>query len=155
MTFIIRRLRSVLAAAGIVVASVGMATMTPTAAHADQVNIHPHYQHGCPPFAVCIYKAGGGWQDNKPSRYFYPQTDSHQWHNLVNMYGTHRILNNGLDFENGSVIHTEAVSINTGYNGGGKHYWISAGKFVDVRNMTPWNSVTLWHNWEQLTWPAS
>lgn len=151
MRILIRKARTALAAAGILAASLGVAVAAPTAAHAETTYV-PHTQHGCPAYALCIYQRGGGWQGDRPIHWSYPSADqqhwsNHRWYNLSGMYGTHRVFNNGQYVIGRTESNIESASINTGYNGGGKHYWIDAGKFVDVRDMGPWNSVTLGHDW--------
>ena len=59
------------------------------------------------------------------------------------MYGTHRVLNNGVHDTSGGYARISSLSLNTGYNGGGQHTWIEAGSFKDA-NLGPINSITLW-----------
>lgn len=144
MKSIRRTSRRAVGAVGVLFASLGIAVAAPTAAHADYV---PHEQHGCPIYTICIYPAGGGWQNNKPIHWGFPPTNTHRWYNLSGMYGTHRVFNNGVYDTKYGYTAIGTLTLNTGYNGGGSHTWIQPGHFVDVRDMGPINSITLWNDY--------
>ncbi|MEV6397009.1 hypothetical protein AB0M39_19850 [Streptomyces sp. NPDC051907] len=86
--------------------------------------------HGCPSGAVCIYPQDAGWNNDKPSHFYY----SYGAHNLNNQFGTHRIFNNQTD--------GATMSTCTGYNGAGCEGKLPAFMYID-KNLTPINSITL------------
>jgi hypothetical protein len=107
-------------------------------------------QRGCPTNAFCIYPQNAYWNNNHPSfimRPDYGRFDDHEWWNLSNQFGIHKVFNNATP--GGGFW--QYVTLNSGYNGGGPGLGgrgIAAGKSYDL-NLTPVNSVTVW--WAQLT----
>lgn len=94
---------------------------------------------------MCIYPPGTGWNHDQPQAYWwFPNPDHHYEFNLHDMYRTYRVFNNGLYLWGCGMLWSEEVSLNTGYNGGGRHFWIASGNSYDV-NMTPYNSITMWY----------
>lgn len=85
--------------------------------------------HGCPSGAVCIYPQNRGWNGDRPGLTFW----AYGPHNLSNLYGTHRVLNN----QYGGA----QVEACFGYNGTGRGTFL-LGTVIDY-NLTPVNSLVL------------
>jgi hypothetical protein len=86
---------------------------------------------GCPYGAVCIYGQNvNPWANPHPTNVYW----SYGAHNLSNQYGEHYIINN----QSGIA----SVSLCTGYNGVGCHFFLDA-QYAESANLTPYNSITL------------
>lgn len=146
----------------VVFAVLMIGAVLPAAAHADgRVTqpagtppgwYYPTWQHGCPPHQVCLYPRNSGWNGNVPARHWAYWKEGHYWVNLHNAIGYYRFFNNGGYNRDCGNIFDEELTINTGYNGGGRHYGIAAGNWVDL-NLTPYNSFTLTKTYIQITHP--
>lgn len=138
--------RLIVAAVTTTVAALGLITVTSQTAQADVHRI-PQYAHGCPAYAVCFYP-NGTWNNDHPSFYYNFQSERgvHYWSNLHDVYGIHRVFNNGIDVENCTVSEVESLTLNTGYNGGGSHTYLLPGHYLN-EPMDPIDSITLWHDY--------
>jgi hypothetical protein len=116
----IRRLLTLLVA--LAAALITPALVAPTASAAGTV-------HGCPYGAVCIYPQNAGWNRDRPALVYW----AYGPHNLSNVYGVHRVLNN----QYGGA----RVEACFGYNGTGGGTFL-LGTSIDY-NLTPVNSVVL------------
>ncbi|UUN30588.1 hypothetical protein [Streptomyces sp. FIT100] len=102
-----------------------------TVAGATQAQAGAAAYHGCPDGYVCIYPENAGWNNDQPSHKYY----TYGYHNLSNMYGVHRILNNQTG---GATMQTC-----TGYNGTGCEGYLPGGGWSIDKDMTPINSIRL------------
>jgi hypothetical protein len=100
-------------------------------------------QRGCPTDAFCIYAQNAYWNNDHPSYIMRPFNlgfSDHQWWNLKNQVGIHKVFNNATP--NGGIWVN--VWLNRGYNGAGPVLRdIAPGKSYDL-DLTKVNSVTLW-----------
>ncbi|MGW1671958.1 hypothetical protein [Streptomyces sp. NPDC002324] len=119
-----RKLKAMRTAAALVLAAGAVMTATATQAQAAT-------SHGCPDGYVCIYPENAGWNNDVPSHKYY----TYGYHNLSNMVGTHRIINNQTG---GATMQTC-----TGYNGTGCEGYLPGGGWWIDKNMTPINSIRL------------
>ncbi|EMF53903.1 MULTISPECIES: hypothetical protein [Streptomyces] len=119
-----RKLKAMRTAAALVLAAGAVMTATATQAQAAT-------SHGCPDGYVCIYPENAGWNNDQPSHKYY----TYGYHNLSNMVGTHRIINNQTG---GATMQTC-----TGYNGTGCEGYLPGGGWSIDKYMTPINSIRL------------
>jgi hypothetical protein len=119
-----RKLKAMRTAAALALAAGALVTATATQAQAVT-------RHGCPDGYVCIYPENAGWNNDVPSHKYY----TYGYHNLSNMVGVHRIINNQTG---GATLQTC-----TGYNGTGCEGYLPGGGWSIDKNMTPINSIRL------------
>ena len=122
-----RKLKAMRTAAALVLATGAVMTVSATQAQAKPAATI----HGCPEGYVCIYPENAGWNNDVPSHKYY----TYGYHNLSNMYGIHRIINNQTG---GATMQTC-----TGYNGTGCEGYLPGGGWWIDKNMTPINSIRL------------
>jgi hypothetical protein len=107
-------------------------------------------QRGCPTNAFCIYAQNAYWDGNRPSYIMSPDLGTyydHQWWNLKNQVGTHKVFTNT---DSRYAFSLTKVTLNRGYNGGGPVLGVvEAGKSYDL-DLTEVNSVTVW--WDPMPW---
>ncbi|MFI1393967.1 hypothetical protein [Streptomyces sp. NPDC020681] len=101
-----------------------------TVAGATQAQAGATDYHGCPDGYVCMYP-DASWNNDRPSHKWY----TYGAHNLSNVYGVHRIVNNQTG---GATMQTC-----TGYNGTGCEGYLPGGGWSIDKNMTPINSIRL------------